>query len=109
MARARAGLDAAGGGLTPARAAAEGALASAGARLVVLVEAQPELRGSAATDELLAALKETEGDLARTRMVYNRTVQTYEDRRRAVPGVVVAGVLRLGPQAYWRAEEAATV
>jgi len=109
VARARAGVEAAGGGPTPARAAAESALGAAGARLVLLVEAQPELRGSAATDELLAALKDTEGDLARARMVYNRTVQTYEDRRRAVPGVVVAGVLRFGAQRYWRADEAATI
>jgi LemA protein len=109
VARARARVEAAGGGLTPARAAAEDALAAAGARLVILVEAQPELQASAATAELLAALRETEADLARARMVYNRTVQTYEDRRRAVPGVVVAGVVRLGPQVYWRADEVARV
>ena len=38
-------------------------------------------------------------------MVYNRTVQTYEDRRRALPGALVAGPLGFGPQAYWQPSE----
>jgi LemA protein len=108
VARARARVEAAGGGPSAERAGAEAALGAAGGRLVVLVEAQPELRASDTTRELIAALRDVEGDLARARTVYNRTVQTYEDRRRAVPGVLVASVLGLRPQAYWRTDDAAT-
>ena len=80
---------------------AEEELGVAGGRLVILVEAQPELRAIAATAELIEALREVEGDLMRARTVYNRTVQTYEDRRRAVPGLVGLALLGFRPQAYW--------
>jgi LemA protein len=109
VARARARVEAAGRAPTAERSAAEEQLGLAGGQLVILVEGQPELRASAATSELIEALRDVEGDLVRARTVYNRTVQTYEDRRRAVPGVLVAAGLGFRPQAYWRADEAAAL
>ena len=34
-------------------------------------------------------------------MVYNRTVQTYEDARQTFPGSLVAGAFRFGPLPYF--------
>jgi LemA protein len=88
------------------RAVAEAELGDAGGRLIALVEANPELRTAEATRELLDALRDIEDRLARARMVYNRTVQSYEDRRRALPGALIARPLGFGPRAYWQAEAA---
>ena len=83
VAQARAAVAAAGGGPTLERGAAERRLGVAGQRLVAVAESYPELHTQAATADLIAALKDVEGDLARARMVYNRTVQTYEGPARA--------------------------
>ena len=64
------------------------------------------MRAGAGTRDLLHALRDVEGDLARARTVYNRTVQTYEDRRRSLPGVLVAAPLGFAPRAFWQAEPA---
>lgn len=102
VAQARAAVEAAGGGPTLEHGAAERRLGVAGQRLVAVAESYPELHAQAATADLIAALKDVEGDLARARMVYNRTVQTYEDRRRALPGALVAGPLGFRQEPYWQ-------
>ncbi len=89
------------GGPTTDRVAAEEALGAATARLVVVIEGYPQLRAQAATDELITALREIEGDLRRARMVYNRTVQTYADRRDTFPGSLIAGAFRFAPMPYF--------
>jgi LemA protein len=104
VALARRRVERAGRQPSPERAEAERELGDAGGRLVALVEANPELRTAEATRELLDALQDIEDRLARARLVYNRTVQSYEDRRRAVPGVLVARPLGFGPRPYWQAE-----
>ena len=105
VAQARAAVEAAGGGPTVEHGLAERRLGVAGQRLVAVAEAYPELRAQAAAADLIAALKDVEGDLSRARMVYNRTVQTYEDRRRALPGALVAGPLGFRHQPYWQPSE----
>ena len=71
------------------------------AGLVAVAESYPQLRASEAAAELIAALKDVEGDLRRARMVYNRTVQTYEDARQTFPSSLVAGAFRFGPLPYF--------
>jgi LemA protein len=100
-ARARVERTATPGGPTTDRLAAEEALGAAEARLLVVVEGYPELRAQAATDELVTALREIEADLRRARIVYNRTVQTYADRRGTFPGSLVAGAFRFAPMPYF--------
>ena len=80
---------------------AERQLGEAGAGLVAVAEAYPQLRAQEAAVELIAALKDVEGDLRRARMVYNRTVQTYEDARQTFPSSLVAGAFRFGPLPYF--------
>lgn len=102
VAAARAGTQAvADEGPSEARFAAERQLGVASAGLVAVAEAYPQLRASEAAAELIAALKDVEGDLRRARMVYNRTVQTYEDARQTFPGSLVAGAFRFGPLPYF--------
>ena len=88
-------------GPSEARFAAERQLGVASAGLVAVAEAYPQLRASEAAAELIAALKDVEGDLRRARMVYNRTVQTYEDARQTFPSSLVAGAFRFGPLPYF--------
>ncbi len=104
VALARRRVEKAGREPSPERAAAEAELGDAGGRLVALVEANPELRTAEATRELIETLRDLEDRLARARMVYNRTVQSYEDRRRALPGALIAGPLGFGARRYWQAD-----
>ena len=102
VAAARAGTQAvADEGPSPARFAAERELGVASAGLVAVAEAYPQLRASEAAAELITALKDVEGDLRRARIVYNRTVQTYEDARQTFPSSLVAGAFRFGPLPYF--------
>jgi len=102
VATARAGVAAvAGSGPTDGRYAAEQRLGEAGAGLVAVVESYPQLRASETVAELIAALQDIENDLRRARIVYNRTVQTYQDARLAFPSSLVAGAFGFGPIAYF--------
>ena len=103
VAAARAGTTAAAASDGPSeeRFEAERRLGTAGAGLVAVAESYPQLRAQEAAMELIAALKDVEGDLRRARMVYNRTVQTYEDARQTFPSSLVAGAFRFGPLPYF--------
>ena len=103
VAAARAGTAAAAASDGPSeeRFEAERRLGTAGAGLVAVAESYPQLRAQEAAMELIAALKDVEGDLRRARMVYNRTVQTYEDARQTFPSSLVAGAFGFGPLPYF--------
>jgi LemA protein len=102
VAAARAGVAAVPGtGPTPERSAAEQRFGMAGAGLVAVVERYPELRAQETVTELIAALQDIENDLRRARIVYNRTVQTYQDARLAFPSSLVAGAFGFAPVAYF--------
>jgi LemA protein len=77
----------------PARAAAERQLGSAIGGVVGVAEAYPELRASQRFSQLSAALSESEDRIARSRLVYNDTVQTYNTGLQALPASLVAGLL----------------
>ena len=102
VATTRAGVaEVAGSGPTEARYTAEQRFGEAGASLIAVVESYPQLRASETVAELIAALQDIENDLRRARIVYNRTVQTYQDARLAFPSSLVAGAFGFGPIAYF--------
>jgi LemA protein len=77
----------------PMRAAAEQRLGSAIGGVVGIAEANPELRASERFAQLSEALSQSEDRIARSRLVYNDTVQTYNTAIQALPTSLVAGAL----------------
>lgn len=93
---ALAGLDAAksapGDGAAMAQlAGAEGQLAGALSRLLVTVEAYPELKASTNMQQLSEELTSTENRVAFARQAYNDAVMSYNNRREMFPNSVIAG------------------
>jgi LemA protein len=76
-----------------ARAAAEQRLGSAIGGVVGIAEANPELRASERFAQLQQQLSQTEDRIARARLVYNDTVQTYNTAIQALPASLLAGAL----------------
>ena len=74
-------------------AAATDALEGVLGRLLVVVEAYPELKASASFIALQDELAGTENRLAVARMRYNELVQSYNVRARSVPTVFLVGLL----------------
>jgi LemA protein len=77
----------------PARSAAEQRLGTAIGGVVGIAEAYPELRASERFTQLSDALSHSEDRIARSRLVYNDTVQTYNTAIQALPASLVAGAL----------------
>jgi LemA protein len=76
-----------------ARAAAEQRLGTAIGGVVGIAEAYPELKASERFAQLSDALSQSEDRIARSRLVYNDTVQTYNTAIQALPASLFAGVL----------------
>lgn len=76
-----------------ARAAAEQRLGGAIGGVVGIAEANPELHASERFAQLQGQLSETENRIARARLVYNDTVQTYNSAIQALPASLLAGPL----------------
>ena len=76
-----------------ARAAAEQRLGAAIGGVVGIAEANPELRASERFAQLAQQLTQTEDRIARARLVYNDTVQTYNNAIQALPASLLAGPL----------------
>ena len=70
---------------------AEGQLSGALSRLMVSVEAYPELKASANMQQLSEELTSTENRIAFARQAYNDAVMGYNNRREMFPGSLVAG------------------
>jgi LemA protein len=80
------------------RAVAERRLGSAIGGVVGIAEAYPELRASERFDQLTRQLSQSEDRIARTRLVYNDTVQTYNSAIQELPASLVAGALGFRPR-----------
>jgi LemA protein len=76
-----------------ARAVAEQRLGAAIGGVVGIAEANPELRASERFAQLAQQLTQTEDRIARARLVYNDTVQTYNNAIQALPASLLAGPL----------------
>jgi len=82
-------------------AATQGQLAGALGRLNVAVEAYPDLKASQNMMQLSEELTSTENRVAFARQAYNDSVMTYNNRRQAFPGSVIAGTFHFDAAAQW--------
>jgi LemA protein len=94
------------GGAMAALAGADQQLSGALSRLMVSVEAYPELKASAVMQQLSEELTATENRIAFARQGYNDAVMHYQNEREAFPGSVIAGQLGFGPAALLSIGEA---
>jgi LemA protein len=79
----------------------QGQLAGALGRLNVAVEAYPDLKASQNMMQLSEELASTENRVAFARQAYNDSVMSYNNRRQAFPGSVIAGMFNFDPAAQW--------
>jgi len=84
----------------------ENALSQLLKRLLVLVEAYPDLKANANFMELQRQLVEVEDHLQYARRYYNGTVRNYNTRVESFPGNLVAGVFGFGLAEFFQIETA---
>ncbi|HEV7206327.1 MAG TPA: LemA family protein [Jatrophihabitans sp.] len=82
-------------------ASTQGALTSALGRFNVSVEAYPDLKASQNMMQLSEELTSTENRVAFARQAFNDSVMTYNNRRQAFPGSVIAGAFHFDAAAQW--------
>ena len=80
---------------------------SALARLLVVVEAYPQLKSDATFARLMDELAGTENRLGAERMRYNERVQEYNTARRRFPSNVTAKIFGFGEYPYWQVPDSA--
>ncbi len=89
------------------RAPLEAHLSQGLRQLVALAEAYPDLKANASFQELAAALVRVEDDLQSARRYYNGAVRDYTIGIESFPGVLLAGMLGFGKEAFFELEAAA--
>jgi len=77
--------------------AAEGGLAGAMSRLMVVAEQYPDLKANQNMMQLTEELTSTENKIAFSRQAYNDAVMVYNTRREVFPNVVFAGMFGFTP------------
>ena len=80
-------------------AATQGQLNGALGRLMVLVEAYPDLKANQNMMQLTEELTSTENKVAFARQAYNDSVMAYNNKREVFPSSVVAGMFRFAAAA----------
>ena len=85
---------------------AEGMLNGALGRLMVSVEAYPELKASQNMMQVSEELTSTENKVAFARQAFNDSVMAYNNRREVFPSSVVAGMFQFAPAALLEIPEA---
>lgn len=86
------------GGNRAAEVKAAGSLDSALSRLIVSVEAYPQLQSTKAFTDLMTQLEGTENRIAVARKDYNDQVLSYNLRVRTFPGNILAGMFGFAPE-----------
>jgi LemA protein len=79
--------------------AAEGGLAGALSRLMVVAEAYPDLKANQNMMQLSEELTSTENKVAFARQAYNDSVMTYNNKREVFPSSLIAGATGFEPAA----------
>jgi len=87
--------------------AAQDNLSSSLARLMVVVEAYPQLKATQNFSELQAQLEGTENRITVERMKFNEEAQSYNTYLRSFPANVVAGLFGFEKKAYFAAVQGA--
>jgi LemA protein len=85
--------------------AAQGELTGALSRLLVAVEAYPELKANANFRDLQVQLEGTENRIATERIRYNEVVSGYNTQVQKFPTSMMAGILGFNASAYFEADE----
>ena len=78
---------------------AEGMLNGALGRLMVSVEAYPELKASQNMMQVSEELTSTENKVAFARQAFNDSVMAYNNKREVFPSSIVAGMFNFAPAA----------
>ncbi|MGE5828146.1 MAG: LemA family protein [Micromonosporaceae bacterium] len=86
-------------------AGAENVLTQALGRLFALAEAYPDLKANQNMMQLSEELTSTENRVAFARQSYNDSVMSYNNRREAFPGSLVAGMFGFGPAALFQTDD----
>jgi len=80
-------------------ASSQGVLNSALGRLMVVVEAYPDLKANQIMMQLSEELTSTENKVAFARQAFNDSVMAYNNRREVFPSSVLAGMFQFTPAA----------
>ncbi|MEE2907479.1 MAG: LemA family protein [Planctomycetota bacterium] len=96
-----------GGGAVKALSSAEGALSGALGRLMVTMEAYPDLKASQNMMQVQEELTSTENKIAFARQAYNDSVMHYNVRREQFPSSIVAGMFNFAEADMFEIEDAA--
>lgn len=86
---------------------AQGTLAGALQRLMVVVERYPELKADKNFRELQAQLEGTENRIAVERRRFNQVVQDYNTYARRFPNSVIGGMFGFAQKTYFKMEQGA--
>lgn len=86
---------------------AQGELGNAIGRLLVSVEAYPELKANENFLALQSQLEGTENRISTERMKYNETAQSYNTMIRSFPQNILASMFGFGTKGYFKASEGA--
>jgi LemA protein len=84
---------------------AQGQLATALSRLLVVAERYPDLKATAAFRDLQVQLEGTENRITVERQKFNEAVQRYNADIRQFPNVLFAGAMGFGAKPYFAAKE----
>lgn len=84
---------------------AAGSFDSALSRLLVTVEAYPQLQATQAFRDLMTQLEGTENRIATARRDYNEVVRTYNLTVRRFPGAILANIFGYDPEPGFEAAE----
>jgi LemA protein len=96
-----------GGGAVKALGAAEGALSGALGRLMVTMEAYPDLKASENMMQVQEELTSTENKIAFSRQAFNDSVMVYNVKREQFPSSIVAGMFNFAQADMFEIEVAA--
>ena len=89
-----------------ATAEAESQLSSALSRLMVVVEAYPDLKATGNVSQLQEELSSTENRITFARQLYNDTATLYNTKQAQFPTNLVAGLASAAPVDYWELTDA---
>lgn len=85
----------------------EGAISAALGRLLVVVEAYPELKANENFKDLQAQLEGTENRISVARNNYNDVAKAWNTQVRSFPANIIAGIFGFEKKGYFKADEAA--
>lgn len=105
ISQARANLS--GASTLAEKANADSELTSALNRLMVIVENYPTLKADTQFSSLMDELAGTENRIAVSRMDYNNSVKTYNQKIKAFPRVIIANIFGFKEAEYFEASEGA--